>query len=92
MIDFFIKRRISIDDLDKLMFEVTDLSYIEDPKFYVTSVKDLVRFFIFSQNELAKVISERSNTNMYEFYSEIEENILEPNSFLELKISNNNKS
>jgi hypothetical protein len=85
MIDFFIKRRISIDDLDKLMFEVTDLSYIEDPKFYVTSVKDLVRFFIFSQNELAKVISERSNTNMYEFYSEIEENILE---YLRYKLKN----
>ena len=81
----FIKRRISIDDLDKLMFEVKDLSYIEDPKFYVTSVKDLVRFFIFSQNELAKVISERSNTNMYEFYSEIEDNILE---YLRYKLKN----
>jgi hypothetical protein len=72
----FIKRRILIDELNKLVFEVKGLSHIEDPKFYVTSVKDLVRFFIFSQNELAKVISERSNTNMYEFYSEIEENIL----------------
>ena len=79
MITIFIKRRISVEDLDELVFDVKSLLHIEDPKIYVTSVYDLVRTFIFSNSEMAKEISKQSdlNINWYGFYNEIQDNILD---------------
>lgn len=70
----FIRRRISIDDLNKLVCDVKGLSDIEGPETYVTSVYDLVRFFIFSNDNLAKEISRQSDT--HESYIKIRDHIL----------------
>jgi hypothetical protein len=91
MINIFIRRRILIESLDKLVYDFKSLSHIEDPKIYLTSVYDLVRTFIFSNNEMAKEISRQSdlNINWYGFYNEIQDNIL---NYLRNIINEENKS
>jgi len=91
MINIFIRRRILIESLDKLVYDVKSLSHIEDPKIYVTSVYDLVRTFIFSNSEMAKEIRKQSNLNIdwYGFYNEIQDNIL---NYLRNILNEENKS
>lgn len=77
-IPIFIIRRVSIDDLNKLVDDVGSLSHVEGSHDYMTAVYDLVRTFIFLNESFAKEIRNRSDLylNWHGYYFEIQDNIL----------------
>lgn len=77
-IPIFIIRRISIGDLNKLVDDVKSLSHDEDSHDYETAVYDLIRTFIFSNENFAKEIRNKSDLylNWHGYYFEIQDNIL----------------
>lgn len=77
-IPIFILRRVSIDDLNKLVDNVKSLSHTESSRDYVTSVYDLVRNFIFLNENFAKEIMNKSDLYLdwHEYYFEIQDNII----------------
>ena len=77
-IPIFIRRRISMDDLNKLVDNVKSLPYTDGSRDYMTSVYDLIREFIFSNEIIAKEIRNKSDLYLewYSYYFEIQDNIL----------------
>lgn len=77
-IPIFILRRVSIDDLNKLVDNVGSLSHVDGSHEYETAVYDLVRTFIFLNESFAKEIMNRSDLYLdwHEYYFEIQDNII----------------
>lgn len=77
-IPIFIRRRILINDLNKLVDDVKNLSRIEGVREYKTAIYDLVRTFIFSNESFAKEIRHKSDLYLdwHGYYFDVEYHIL----------------